>query len=385
MIRTFTASTGEIDDAGLAVEELMTGLDLDGKLLKNTIGILACHYDFALSGTVKAICRQLPFETVGTITSAQAINSEAGSLILTLMVLTSDDVCFKSVITAPLVGDPEAAISEAYRANADPGVRPALILSFAGFLVENSGDQYVGTLTKLSGGAPCFGTLAVDDTADFRNCFMLYNGDHYRDRMALVLLYGDVSPKFAIATISDRFILGRAALVTSSEGHILKEVNGRPVAEYFEDLGLAKASKTSYAMSTLPFMLDYGDETPPVSKVFIGLNADRCAICAGIMPEGSTLRIGVFDKEDVLHTTGETLASVLGEPDGAGAMLIYSCISRSMTLGGDFLAELELVRDAAGGLPFMMAYSDGEMCPTQVSEDRAINRFHNNAFILCLL
>jgi hypothetical protein len=32
----------------------------------------------------------------------------------------------------------------------------------------------------------------------------------------------------------------------------------------------------------------------------------------------------------------------------------------------------------------MMAYSGGETCPTQVSDDKAINRFHNNAFVACV-
>jgi hypothetical protein len=232
---------------------------------------------------------------------------------------------------------------------------------------------------------PCFGTLAVDDTADFRNCFLLFNGQNCRDRMGLVLVYGDVSPKFFIATLSQGKILDKAALVTKSAGHILMEVNDAPVAEFFEDLGLTKASETAYAMTSLPFMLDYGDGTPPVSKVFIGLTPEKHAVCAGAMPEGATLHLGVFDKEDVLYTTGEAADKALADVKDASGLLIYSCISRNMSMGSDLLAELDLIRDkVAGKLPFMMAYSGGEICPTQVSDSKAINRFHNNAFVACV-
>jgi hypothetical protein len=43
------------------------------------------------------------------------------------------------------------------------------------------------------------------------------------------------------------------------------------------------------------------------------------------------------------------------------------------------------VTEKTGGrLPFLMAYSGGEICPTRVSEEKAINRFHNNAYVACL-
>jgi hypothetical protein len=384
MIRTLVASTESIDDTQAAVAEIKKQLDPEHTLLKNTVGVIACHYEFALSGAVKVICENLPFDVAGTITSAQAINTRSGALLLTLMVLTSDDVSFRTALTPSLRGSPVRAIEETYR-NVSGGERPALIYTFAPFLLENSGDEYVNVLSKVSGGAPCFGTLAVDDTPDFRECYMLYNGGHYRDKMSMILVYGKVNPQFFIATISEDKILDKPALITSSEGHILKELNGRPVVEYFKDLGLTRASETNYAMSSLPFMLDYGDGTPPVSKVFVGLNENRHAICAGAMPEGATLYLGVFDKADVLLTTRKAIQAALGGNAAPSGMLIYSCISRNMCLGSDLFAELELIQNAVGEkAPLMMAYSGGEICPTRMHESSAINRFHNNAFILCV-
>jgi hypothetical protein len=388
MISTLTAYTEEVDDPKVAIDEILSQLGLEENQRKNSFGIIACHYEFIFSGVVKAISEKLPFDVIGAISPAQASGVNSGVLALTVMVLTSDDIVFETVLSDSLTTDPAASITRAYeKASSGHEDRPALILPYAGFMLENSGDEYIRVLTEISGGAPCFGTLAVDDSADFHNSFSIYNGVEYRDRMALALVYGDISPKFYTATISNEKIIDKPALITESEGHILKSVNDRPVVEFFEELGLTQASETSYAMTSLPFMLDYNDGTPPVSKVFVALDENRNAICAGIMPEGSTLFLGVFDKEDVLLTTGNALEKALNDERGANGMIIYSCISRNMSLGGDPLLELELVTgkiNNAANIPFIMAYSGGEVCPTRVSEDKAINRFHNNTFIVCI-
>ncbi|MDR2079318.1 MAG: FIST C-terminal domain-containing protein [Treponema sp.] len=384
MVRTLTASTENIDDFDAAIADIKNGLDLEHKLLKNSVGIIACHYEFAESGALKAICGALPFETCGTISSAQSTEKTTGILCFSLMVLTSDTLSFKTASTPSLREKPNLLIEETYKTAAG-GEKPAMIFTFAPFMVENSGDEYVNVLTRASGGVPVFGTLAVDDTADFHECFMLHNGNHYRDRMSLILVYGSFQPQFRMASISPEKVLEQSALITGSEGHILKELNGRPVTDFFASMGLTKASETAYAMTSLPFMVDYNDGTPPVSKVFISLNENGHAVCAGAMPEGSTLKIGVFNKDDVLLTTGRAVEEALAAVPAPSGILIYSCISRGMTLGSELLAEMDLVRNRTEGkIPLLHAYSGGEICPTRINASSAVNRFHNNTFILCI-
>ncbi|MDR2470622.1 MAG: FIST C-terminal domain-containing protein [Treponema sp.] len=384
MIKTLTASTEYIDDLDAAVKDIQDQLDREHNLLKHSAGIITCHYEFALSGAAAAIGKALPFDTLGTITSAHGTAGGAGVLRLSLMVLTSDDVRFKTALTPSLKTEPARGIKDTYDQNTAGEKKPGLILTYAPFMVENSGDEYVRVLGEVSGGAPCFGTLAVDDTPDFHNCFMLHNGEYYNDRMSLLFMYGPVKPRFFLAAISKEKVLDRSALITASEGHVLKEVNDKPVENYFEDMGLTRASETAYAMTSLPFMLDYGDGTPLVARVFIGLNENKEAICAGAMPRGAVLYMAVFDKDDVLFTTGGAIDEALAAVPGASGMLIYSCLSRSMTLAGDQFAETDIVtKKIAGGFPFMLAYSGGEICPTTISADTAVNRFHNNTCIIC--
>ena len=383
MIKTLTAYTTELDDENLAIEQITSQLKNKGGPLKHTIGIIACHYEFITSEIYAALCQALPFEVVGTISSAQSIQDKTDALLLTLLVMTSDDVDFKMVLTPSLLENPAKVIEDSYK-SACGSEKPALILAFAPFLLQNCGDDYVNALTEVSGGVPCFGTIAVDDTLDFANCFVLAEGAHHRDRLAMILVYGDVSPQFYIANISENRILEKSAVVTKSAGPVIMEVNGRPIIDYFDDLGLVNASETQYALASLPFMVDYNDGTPKVSKIFIMLTPEKYAICGGAVPQGCTLYIASTDKDDVILTTGKAVDSILNETGDASLLLIYTCISRAMTLGSEQYKEMDYIRQRIGGkLPFMMVNSGGEICPTQISEDKTINRFHNNAFIAC--
>ncbi|MDR3269906.1 MAG: FIST C-terminal domain-containing protein [Peptococcaceae bacterium] len=388
MLKTLTAYTTEIDNSATAVQEILDQLRPAEQLRSNSVGIIACHSEFVDSGAAKTICDSLPFDVVGTITTVQATGDAIGMLHLSLMVLTSDDLTFKVARTGSIIDQTTAAIEQAYQeAAAAQSSDPALLFMFGPYRADKFGDDYVNTLTRLSHGAPCFGTLAVDDTPGFQKSYMLYNGEPYRDALSLILIYGALQPKFYIATISPDKLINHPALITSADCHIIKEINHRPVTEYFQNLGLIPANIEgyTYAMASCPFVLDYGDGTPPVSKVFIGLNEEHHAICAGITPEGSTIYLGIAEKTDTLLTTRAAVQAALQDAAGASGILVYSCISRYMALGSDFFAEIELVRDEiAGRLPFMMNYSGGEACPTQIKDNVSVNRFHNNAFILCL-
>jgi hypothetical protein len=387
-IKTYVLSTSEIDDAEQAVISITSQLPIQ-ELQKNTIGIIACHYEFILSGVAEAVCDALPFTVVGTITSAQATQEVIGSLELVISVLTSDSVTFAPVLTDSLAEKPLEVIDSAYQQAKELGGiadQPDLILIHAPFMPINSGDDYLNEINKISNDTPLFGTLAVDDTLDFRYCFSIFDGKSYNDRMVITLIKG-VTPKFYSANISPNQIIGEPALITKSSGQMLIEVNDRPIGQYFTSLGLAQAAENQYAMSSLPFLLDYDDGTPPVSRVFIALTPDGSAILNGSAPEGLELKIGAFDKEEVLNTTGIAVDDAVANSQldsEQSFMLAYSCIARSMSLGADQLIELEQVtKQVDNKLPFMMAYSGGEYCPLGMYDGKSANRFHNNALIIC--
>ena len=94
MIKSFTATTREIDDAQAAVDEITKVLDIEKNLMKNSLGIISCFSEFEETGVLKAICDALPFDCIGATTCLCASDSDVDQILLAITVLTSDDCSF---------------------------------------------------------------------------------------------------------------------------------------------------------------------------------------------------------------------------------------------------------------------------------------------------
>ncbi|MCL2752724.1 MAG: FIST C-terminal domain-containing protein [Defluviitaleaceae bacterium] len=387
MTKTLILSTMEMDNPSAAVEEILSQIDLEKDLLTNSIGIISCHHEFATLGAIKDICNALPFDVVGIVASPLTDGTTADVFLLSILVITSDDVEFIIAETPSLLSDIEEGIIQSYKkANSHKNEKPTMVFAYAPFMIQNSGDTYVKALTDATNNAPIFGSLAMDFSEDFANCYTIFNDKHYADKMIVISAYGNLHPKFHVANISPEKISDQKALVTKSNGHAVIEVNNRPVRDYFESLGLLKASETFSAMSNIPFLVDYKDGTPMVSKIFVNLTSEGHALFAGAIPENSDIFVARTDKADVLATTGQLIDQILEDAPNALAILAYPCVVRTLALGSDYLGELEMVsQKVTDKIPLLMSYSGGEFCPTQITDEVAINRFHNNAFVVCVL
>ncbi|MDR1027822.1 MAG: FIST C-terminal domain-containing protein [Clostridiales Family XIII bacterium] len=392
MIKAITVSTSEIDDAEAAVAEITAQLDAGNRLLAHSIGLMGCYSDFIDSGVVAALHDALPFEFVGT-TTLGAISRETDPLVgLTMLVLTSDDVSFVTGLTEPIEGEDADVIARGYAEAAKKlgeGEKPSLLLSYAPLLLNVGGDFFVNTLSEVSGQAPNFGTVSADDTIDYHNSHIIINGEAYRDRLAFVLVCGDVKPKFRIASISGEKIFREKGVVTASRGNQLQTINGISVEDYLLSLGLKKgADGTLTGVNSYPFIVDYNDGSPPVVRIIFAITPEGYAVCGGDIPEGATLSVGFIDGDEVVKATGDELRKISPD-DKPAALLIFSCIGRYFSLGYESEREADEVKKllAGTGIPYAMTYSGGEICPTGATEGDAgtINRFHNDTFAICVL
>ncbi|MDR0501177.1 MAG: hypothetical protein LBG97_08080 [Coriobacteriales bacterium] len=204
-MKVIQAFTDEVNDVDIAVNQVL-GQIYTSELLENSLGILACHYEFVLSGVADAICEALPFNVVGTVSSAQATDAAFGKFGLALTILTANDVMFSTALSEPLDTNPEIVAAQAYATaaaseDAIVGANPQLVLLHAPYMLTNSGDDYLDAINKESGGVPLFGAIGADDTSDFRYCYSIYNGECFNNRIALTLVYGNVSPCFYVASV----------------------------------------------------------------------------------------------------------------------------------------------------------------------------------------
>ena len=383
MIKTLIAQTSEVDDEGLAVSEILGQLNIGQNLKKNSVGIMTCYLDFIENGIVKAICEQLPFDVAGINTLNSATSGGEGPIALSLAVLTSDDVFFSAGVSAPLPRDYKDSIRELYeKTSAKHQDKPSLILAFAPVAqYSTAGDYLVDALDAASGGVPVFGMMPSDFTTDFRCPLIIFEGKTYKDSIAVILMSGQVNPKFIRMTIPEERTLKRKAIVTSSQGNILKEVNGSPALDYIKSLGLVEDDGL-VSTQTIPLIVYNEDGSEPVARSIYALTPEGYPILGGLAPEGCTVGVGVIDHADVMSM----ISKMLGSLDECNFLLIASCMSRNFILGWDNMAEIKLAQSRLGkDVPFLFVYVAGELCPVHSADGKLVNRFHNLTLIGCAL
>lgn len=384
MIKTIVACTLEIDEPAEAVREILGQLDLDNTLLAHSVGLLSCYSEFIDSGVVKALCGALPFPVVGTTTIANAACGELGQLMLTLTVLTSDDVFFSAAVSGSIAREHEGPLADTYkRAHEGLPGEPVMMLAYAPLIFDVSGDVMIESLDKATGGLPIFGTVSCDHTPDYATSQIIHNGEAAKDVFAMVLLSGEVQPAFWVGGLSEQKAYEQKAIITNSQGNLLQQVNDTSVLYYMETIGLSRDGKID-GINAVPFLVDFNDGTKPVVRAIFALTDKGEAVCGGAMPVGATLSVISMDADDVLSTTAGAVTQALARHTDRSGLLMFSCIGRFFALGVANEREMESVITRVGDIvPYSLTYSGGEFCPMAGPGGKLVNRFHNNTFIAC--
>ncbi|MDL2284360.1 FIST C-terminal domain-containing protein [Oxalobacter sp. OttesenSCG-928-P03] len=385
MLKMLTAYTLETDDTDIAVSDILGQLKLESALLKNAVGNIACDVEFIETGVVKALCEQLPFDVAGCTTLASAVPGASGQRMLTLSVLTSDDVSFSTALSAPLPAEGIGRqVEEAYEEALGrlPGA-PSLILAFTPVMPTVSGAVILEHLNSVCNGTPIFGPFSTDYTLAFEESMTIYNGEATRNTVAMILMHGDINPRFFVSGSADGNIQKQPAIITESDGYILKGVNGMLLSDYMDSLGLKPDNKNAKTAITIPLVVT--DETMvPLTRAIYSFTPEGYAVCGGRMPVNATLAIGRLDYSAVLEKTTETMRELLAE-ENINGIIMYPCMVRNIMLGPDTDDEIRAVMDMIGDrVPYHLSYAGGEICPVQGNDDHLINCFHNFTFIACV-
>jgi hypothetical protein len=406
MIKAITSYTKEMDYKDVATEEILSQIEAQGPLLKNSFGFINCVPEFIDSGVASAIAEALPFDVIGTTTiSSIAPGVEDPEWALTLLVLTSDDVIFVPGLTEPITKEDPAPIAEAYAAAEErafasgvtAGTKPALVIDYSSLLTVAGGDFYTEAMSEAAGGkVPIFGLLTVDNSADYSGSKVIYGSDTYKDRVAFVLMYGDVKPKFYIATLAAERLFRDKGVITDVDGNLIHTINDVSVIDYLSSLGIERDEDGSFSgVNSYPFVVDLGDGMEPIIRILFAVTPDGDAVCGGNLPKGSVISIGSINADGIIEATSQKLDDIFagGKPN---ALLMFSCIGRYLVLGYEQNLELDAVKGklAETGVPFTFAYVGGEICPVRPTSpnaadigdgERLANRFHNETFIALAL
>jgi hypothetical protein len=378
MLCAYTEEIDEIDDA---VNEILGQIDI-ASLLPNSAGIVSCYREFLETGVVRALADHLPFDIIGATTLANGTSGRAGNMLLCLSVLTADDVGLSPVMSEPLSPDNfKNPIADAYnRAIAALGEPPRLLIPFLPLIPNVGAEAMLKELEQLSGGTPMFGMIACDKNLGLVDSATILNGTSDHSSLAMLAISGNIEPRFFVAAISDSKVQKQKAIITSSEGNMLKEVNDMPLMEYFRTIGLTFGDGLE-GINAIPLVVDYNDGTKPLVRAAYMVTKEGYAPCGGEMPNGGTLSIGFTDTMDILRTAERTVNDAISY--GKNCLLLMPCLARYLELAADPFAELERVKKSIGGKPYHMCYSGGEICPVYGESGEAVNRFHNFTFIAC--
>jgi hypothetical protein len=380
MIKMLVAATSEIDDPEVAVTEILAQLDLEKCLLANSLGLIACYYEFMETGVVRLLCERLPFEVIGCTTMGSAVNGHYGLEQLSLAVLTSDDVRFATAFSDVVTVDNVAqTVEDAYR-RASAGLPPSLVLAIPPFMLNMSGDSIMKLLDKAGGGAPVFGFGSCDTDLTFAHCKTIHNGDAHRYKMALALVYGEVKTDFFFISVADRNVQALTGVVTESSGYTVRRINRMPAVDYLASLGV---NTDNASLMSVPLMVDYGDETKPAATTMYS-TVDKNVMCGTEIPEGAKVALARVDYGSVMNTAESAVRHIL--KSGAGVALIAPCFSRCLMISPNCEDEMKKMEQRIGSaMPFWFCYAGGEICPAYDGRGRRLNRFHNMTYTLAVL
>jgi hypothetical protein len=391
MLKCASAYTYEIDDPGVAFGEIKKQLDEKITLLKHSVGVVMCHPEFIASGALRHICENLPFELAGATTSAQAVNGEAGDLVLTIFVMTSDDVQFKAGVTPPLDDGIDAPVQAAFdEAAATMPEPPKLAIIFPPLMLKYAGDAYVNAWGKAARDVPLFGSLAIDDSVNFEGSETIFDGKNFKTAMSFVLCFGNIAPRFLVGSLPQDKAMPYKGEITKSEGPFVHEINNISARKYFESIGIIGSG--SYAENQLqsylfvPFVIDQKMREDydgiPVIRGHASFLEGGSAIFRGDVDEGSSFTMLMVNSNDVMKTTSQKLEEINGLPDVNGILLFPCIVRRMISMYPNPLAELKTAIDTIRpDIPFMMGYAGGEICPTSVNNGIPANRFHNYSLV----
>jgi len=384
MVKMMTAYTEEVDEVEDGVAELLGQIDL-GALKKNSVGIVTCHFDFIHPGFIAEMHKRLPFDFIGMTTMASTNPQGQGMYSLAMTVLTSDELIFETVISESLAADEnrkeiEAAYSEA--AQKLPG-DPSLIITLFPNLKHLSGAGLHKTLDEICGGIPIWGGAATHTYTSDDRCSTFRNCDLQKDCMAMLLVHGPIDPEFIVVSLPLKNIHRNQGKVTSSDGCVIKEINGIPATKYLDkNLGVTLLHN---APLITPLIVYYEDTPEPVALAIYADKDDGSISCGGEVPEGSSVAIGEISSDSIMASAKEALDRALSCEQRNG-LLVLPCVSRYVMLQNRE-DELNLIAGKMKSdktMPYMVGYAGGEICPVRDRNGVLRNRFHNFTFSACV-
>jgi hypothetical protein len=402
MLKILNAYTQELDDPEKAVREILESLDIKNSLLKNSVALLFCHAQFIETGVAEAVYKSLPFDVLGCtsqyfgLPAIEGAPIIEGGTILTVTILTSDDIDFAAGISGSLnEKNVEECVHDLYRRTVSShGESPSLAFAFPPTMTNVSADVMAVVLDRVCGGIPIFGSVALDIHNYTRQPKTIFkaagqaagqaSGESgaFSDRIVLLLFRGRVKPRFFHSSFPEKSMLPWDAVITEAAGNRIISINNRPALSFIKDLGFFSDGMHD-SLLVYPLVVEYPNKDTHV-VVLQSIGPEGQLICSMNVKAGGILNIGAVTADSVFESA-KSMAQDLKKDDNGTGFIMFSCFLRNVVLGGNSQAEFELVckeLDSYTG-SWLFLNSGGELCPGYTENGELVNRFHQYALIAC--
>jgi hypothetical protein len=389
-MRIISVSTDELEYPERALKDIKEAIAEAGGLLAQTVGIAMCQVDFLETGFSSFVAEKLNFPIIGASASSAATDGSVNPFQFSLFIISSDTLEMRVGLTKSLVFSGENLsraeirrridrIYQSLYAEITDGLDgPAdLIIPFLP-PIQGYSDERVARVLFADHEEPFFGAFASDAYHIDRKSLpsIIYGGECYYDRVALLALKGNITPRFFQSEIKKANIARQNAIITRSEGNTLYEVNGRAAEEFLKSLGIMD-TQLLVSLNVNPFILYDAVQEKYSPRVVYAVKRDGGFLFNGAMPEGATISVGKLEGAEITESAEKLFGEVASIPDLKGA-LFFSCLSKQLNLLWDELGEIRILAKAMQDrkVPWLFAYSGGEICPYP-DPDRE-GEFYNN-------
>ena len=223
--------------------------------------------------------------------------------------------------TTAETGD-DAAISIIKDVEANPWVK-AVEMYFT--IPEGSFTKFCSGMDRLDKSIKLFGGVSCSDDITSDECLVFTKNDGFTIHAVLAVFYGGEDFCVDDVKITGWKPLKRTFRVTSSQGSILKELDGIPAYDvYSKYLGIENSDNFFY--NTLEFPLFYEHNGTTILRVPVSSNPDGSIVMSSDIDEGSTVRLSYGDPQTVVDSITEESRSIR---DFCPEVLhIFSCAAR---------------------------------------------------------
>jgi len=330
---------------------------------------------------IDAVCELLNDEGIqifGTTSSGEFISSEIEQESIVIMLLDINPSYFKLLFLES--GEhSEFEIAKQLGEEGKKSYANAAFIIASGWSNVMDGEEIIkGIEGGFGGGVTIFGGMAGDDlTMTGPKVFAL--GKNSTTGLVALIIDEDKVDVSGVATCGWKPI-GITKTITKSSGNIVYTIDDKPALDLvMKYLGLNledySLNNTVFSLGAYyPLQLEREDAPAVMRTAMLGNAEDRSLVCAGNIPQGSKVRFSLPPDFDVIDTVVEECTGVKErELQDADAVIMFSCISRYLSLGIMTSEEIERV-NAVWNAPLIGLFTYGEYGKSKGGQ----HEFHNN-------